>query len=83
VLVEVRRGAFVESRHRGHVVQVSASGEIERAIGDPTVEVTLRSSVKPFALVALVESGAADDLRLSHAWRRDARRPTHGGPARA
>jgi L-asparaginase II len=67
VLVEVRRGAFVESRHRGHVVQVSAGGEIERAIGDPTVEVTLRSSVKPFALVALVESGAADDLRLSHA----------------
>jgi L-asparaginase II len=49
------------------VVQVSASGEIERAIGDPTVEVTLRSAVKPFALAALVESGAADDLRMSQA----------------
>jgi L-asparaginase II len=49
------------------VVQVSASGEIERAIGDPLVEVTLRSSVKPFALAALVASGAADDLRLSQA----------------
>jgi L-asparaginase II len=67
VLVEVRRGDFVESRHRGHVVQVSATGDIERAIGDPTVEVTLRSSVKPFALAALVESGAADELRLSQA----------------
>jgi L-asparaginase II len=65
VLVEVRRGDLVESRHRGHVVQVSASGEIERAIGDPTVEVTLRSAVKPFALVALIESGAADELGLS------------------
>jgi L-asparaginase II len=65
VLVEVRRGDVVESRHRGHVVQVNAEGEIERAVGDPTIEVTLRSSVKPFALAALVDSGAADDLRLS------------------
>lgn len=67
ILAEVRRGDLVESRHRGHVVQVNVAGEIERAIGDPTVEVTLRSSVKPFALVALVESGAADDLGLSPA----------------
>jgi L-asparaginase II len=65
VLVEVRRGDIVESRHRGHVVQVDADGHIQRAIGDPAIEVTLRSAVKPFALVALVESGAADDLRLS------------------
>jgi L-asparaginase II len=67
VLVEVRRGEFVESRHRGHVVQVNAAGDIERAIGDPTIEVTLRSAVKPFALAALAGSGAADDLRLSQA----------------
>ncbi|MCY7418175.1 MAG: asparaginase [Chloroflexi bacterium] len=65
VLVEVHRGTIVESRHRGHVVQVAASGEVERAIGDPEVPVTLRSAVKPFALVALIESGAADDLGLS------------------
>jgi L-asparaginase II len=65
VLVEVHRGTVIESRHRGHVVQVAASGQVERAIGDPEVEVTLRSAVKPFALVALIESGAADDLRLS------------------
>ncbi len=65
VLVEVRRGAIVESRHRGHVVQVSTSGDVERAIGDPEILVTLRSAVKPFALVALIESGAADDLGLS------------------
>lgn len=67
MLVEARRGDFVESRHRGHVVQVNTDAEVERAIGDPSVEVTLRSAVKPFALVALVESGAADDLRLSPA----------------
>ena len=65
VLVEVHRAGIVESRHRGHVVQVGVNGDVESAIGDPEVEVTLRSAVKPFALVALIESGAADDLKLS------------------
>ena len=53
---------IVESRHRGHVVQVDADGDVERASATPTTLVTLRSAVKPFALVALVESGAADDV---------------------
>jgi L-asparaginase II len=65
VLVEVRRGPSVESRHRGHVVQVNADGRIERGVGDPDVLVNLRSAVKPFSLVALLESGAAEPLRLS------------------
>lgn len=65
VLVEVHRAGIVESRHRGHVVQVNAAGDVESVVGDPEVEVTLRSAVKPFALVALIESGAADDLKLS------------------
>jgi len=65
VLVEVRRGTIVESRHRGHVVQVDTAGRIERGTGDPDVLVNLRSAVKPFALVAVLESGAADSLRLS------------------
>jgi L-asparaginase II len=65
ILIEQRRGSITESRHRGHVVQVGADGAIERAIGDPNVVVTLRSAVKPFALLALVESGTADDLHLT------------------
>ncbi len=65
VLVEVRRAGIVESRHRGHVVQVAVTGDIEAVAGDPETEVTLRSTVKPFALVTLLESGAADELRLS------------------
>ncbi|HWH23753.1 MAG TPA: asparaginase, partial [Candidatus Limnocylindria bacterium] len=65
VLVEVRRGGLVESRHRGHVVQVDATGIVRRGIGDPDVLVTLRSAVKPFSLVALVEAGAVEALRLS------------------
>lgn len=65
MLVEVRRGQFVESRHRGHVVQVDVDGRIERGIGDPDLLVSLRSAVKPFALVALVHAGAGEAFRLS------------------
>ena len=67
VLVDVRRGAVVESRHRGHIVQVDAGGRIERGIGNPQVVVNLRSAVKPFALLALIESGAADAFQLNNA----------------
>jgi L-asparaginase II len=65
VLVEVLRERVVESRHRGHVVQVDAAGELARAIGDPGVVVAMRSTVKPFGVIALIESGAADELSLS------------------
>jgi len=65
VLVEVIRGRTSESRHRGHVVEVDAAGKVVRAVGAPATEITLRSTVKPFAAVALIESGAADDLALT------------------
>jgi L-asparaginase II len=65
VLVEVRRGAIDESRHRGHIVHVDAQGKVVHAVGAPSTEITLRSTVKPFAVVALIESGAADDLALT------------------
>jgi len=65
VLVEVRRGALVESRHRGHVVQVGVDGRIEQGIGDTDAVTSLRSAVKPFALVALLEAGGADSFHLT------------------
>ncbi|MEX1344080.1 MAG: asparaginase [Candidatus Limnocylindrales bacterium] len=65
VLVEVRRGETVESRHRGHIVQVDATGRISRSVGAPSTDVMLRSTVKPLGVVALIESGAADDLKLT------------------
>jgi L-asparaginase II len=65
VLAEVRRGEVVESRHRGHIVQVAADGRIERGIGDADVVTSLRSAVKPFALVALLEAGVDQALKLS------------------
>ncbi|MEX2547193.1 MAG: asparaginase, partial [Chloroflexota bacterium] len=44
VLVEVQRGVLVESRHRGHVVQVDARGQVEKGFGDPDYVTSLRSA---------------------------------------
>jgi L-asparaginase II len=65
VLVESRRGGIVESRHRGAIVEVGADLAVERALGDAELVVMLRSAVKPFALAAFVESGAAEALRVT------------------
>ncbi len=65
VLVEIHRGPFVESRHRGHVVQVDVRGKVEQGIGDPDLVTSLRSAVKPFALAALIEAGGADAYHLT------------------
>ena len=64
-LVEVRRGDIVESVHRGSIVVVGEDGKVAWSLGSTSQVVTLRSTVKPFALVALLESGAADELELT------------------
>src|SRR5919202_4040617 len=66
-LVEVRRGAIVESRHRGHVAAVDGDGRLVAALGEPETVTYLRSSAKPFQAVPLVTSGAADSFRLTEA----------------
>jgi L-asparaginase II len=60
VLVEVLRGALVESRHRGAVAVADADGASVLAVGEVTAPVFPRSAVKPMQALALVESGAAD-----------------------
>ncbi len=65
--MEQHRGSIVESRHRGHIVEVDASGAVVRAVGDPDVVVNLRSAMKPFALVALLEAGGIAAFDLSPA----------------
>lgn len=46
-------------------MEVDAAGRVIRAAGSPDIAITLRSTVKPFAAIALIESGAADALGLS------------------
>lgn len=60
VLVEVTRGALVESRHRGAIAVVDASGHRVVAIGDVEAPVFPRSAVKAIQALPLVESGAAE-----------------------
>lgn len=60
VLVEVVRGALVESRHGGAIAVVDADGATVLALGDAAAPVYPRSAVKPLQALPLVESGAAD-----------------------
>lgn len=60
VLVEVTRGAVVESAHRGAVCVLDADGKIVWEIGDTARPVFPRSAVKAIQALPLVESGAAD-----------------------
>ena len=59
-LVEVRRGAITESRHRGHITVVDSNGEMLFYVGAPETVTFLRSSAKPFQALPLLVSGAAD-----------------------
>jgi L-asparaginase II len=67
VLVCQIRGGVVESRHRGSVVEVGIEGAVRRVLGDPDTVVNLRSTVKPFGLAALVETGGVHEFDLSSA----------------
>src|ERR1043166_5535413 len=58
-LVEVTRGALVESRHHGAVAVVDADGATVLALGDVTQPVYPRSAVKAIQALPLIESGAA------------------------
>jgi L-asparaginase II len=66
-LVELTRGALVESIHAGSVAVADAGGGLMAFSGDPECVVYLRSSAKPFQAIPLVESGAADAFGLTEA----------------
>ncbi len=65
LLVEVRRGGIVESRHFGDVAVVDVQGKILWYVGDPFRVTFARSSAKPWQAIPLVESGAADAFQMS------------------
>ena len=88
VLVEVLRGAVVESAHRGAVAVFDADGKAVWEIGDTTQPVFPRSAVKAIQALPLVESGAADaygfgDRELALACASHSGEPAHAELARA
>ncbi len=64
VLVRQLRNGIEESVHRGDIVEVDAGGAMLRALGDPDHLVNLRSCVKPFGVLALLEAKGVEELEL-------------------
>lgn len=67
VLVDVTRGAQVESRHPVSLAVTDAAGRLVMAHGDVDHAVFPRSAVKAFQALPLLESGAADRFGLTPA----------------
>jgi L-asparaginase II len=54
------RGDNIEAIHYGSIVVVDASGNITHSLSDPDQPFQTRSSIKPFQVLPLFTSGAAD-----------------------
>ncbi|GAC1665133.1 MAG: hypothetical protein NVS9B8_06030 [Candidatus Limnocylindrales bacterium] len=67
ILVRQMRSGIEESVHRGDVVEVDVDGALIRGLGDPDRVVNLRSCVKPFGVVALIEAGGIEAFDLGSA----------------
>jgi L-asparaginase II len=63
---QVRNG-IEESVHRGDIVEVDAAGRLIRQLGDPDRIVTLRSTVKPFGALAIIDAGGVSTFDLEPA----------------
>jgi L-asparaginase II len=63
-LVEVTRGARVESVHRGSITVVAPDGSSVASVGDPDQFAFTRSTAKPFQLAPFVASGRFDEYGL-------------------
>lgn len=59
-MVEVTRGPWVESAHRGAIAAVESGGRLIASLGATSQPYFVRSCAKPFQALALVCSGAAD-----------------------
>jgi L-asparaginase II len=67
ILVRQVRNGIEESVHRGDIVEVDAAGRLIRQLGDPDRIVTLRSTVKPFGVLAIIEAGGIETFDLEPA----------------
>src|SRR4051812_49062615 len=64
-MVEVWRGALVESVHQGAAAVANAEGKIVAGYGDTSLVTYPRSALKPIQAIALVETGAYQALGLT------------------
>jgi len=64
ILVEVRRGAIVESWHRGAIVIAEPDGHVITRLGDEGLITSTRSTIKPLQAIPFITSGAADHFSV-------------------
>lgn len=64
-LLTFTRGEFSEGVHFGCLAVVRSDGHIHASVGDYQVPVILRSGAKPFQLITVLASGAAECFGLS------------------
>jgi L-asparaginase II len=60
IVARVYRGEREESVHYGSVAVVDKNGKLTHYVGDPEFFTFVRSAAKPFQLIPLIETGAAD-----------------------
>jgi L-asparaginase II len=60
VLIELTRGALVESVHAGAIAVVRADGEVVAGVGEIARPIFPRSAIKPLQALPFLESGAVD-----------------------
>lgn len=65
MIVTVLRGGLVESRHRVHAVVCDASGRLVCTAGEPGLVTFVRSSIKMFQALPLVEDGGVERFGLA------------------
>ena len=58
ILIELTRGALVESAHAGVVAVAHADGRLVAAVGDTAAPVFPRSAIKPLQALPFLETGA-------------------------
>ncbi|MDH4157640.1 MAG: asparaginase [candidate division Zixibacteria bacterium] len=65
IAARVYRGEAVEAIHYATIAVVDGREELTHYLGDPRLAVMTRSSIKPFQVLPMLLSGAADKYRLS------------------
>jgi L-asparaginase II len=66
-LLELTRGATIESTHFGSIAVVNADGNLLHSHGDPYTVAFLRSSAKPFQALPFMEHGGAEHYSYTQA----------------